>query len=829
MRLSDLKDDDEIELVAEGDTLAQGSAPALRLSELSPDDIEEAPGEIESFTRGAAQGVTLGFADELVGAAESTFGVLSGDSSALRLSGAYEKSRDESRDAFRTAEQANPYSYLAGEVSGSLASSAIPGLNVAKGATFGRRVAQAGVEGALAGMGLSEEESLGEIAKDGALGATLGAGFQGIGEKVAAPLAGKAATLWNESQAGKKAADLFDTGLKKAGRAFANVPEEYTDEYLKRGGQIAARPEEEILDEISGIYTSRKETLEGAKESYQRSGRKFDEAKQRLKQERQDYVYQARESLKQAEEQLKSVADNLKRGYQDDVFQSREVLNQARSQFDNAALESVEALRSKSVLNLKDDILDSIDSLKQKVQAGSGKAYQALENAQGRVSTRGMVDTIDSGLGSLTVKGQTVSDSAASSHQVLNKLKERIAQLGDEISLPEAKAIIQQLDDDIIYTPGERGVFAPEADAIKLKVRRVLDSALKEKSPEYRAQMAKVAEDAELLSQTRQSMGNEAKVLARLNQLSSVKGRNIDLNLIERLGTKTSKDFKNPIQEYLKVRGVLESPASLKAYKEGLPEHRSLKKAEEAYQALLSPDAKRSTERLMAERPEYAAAKKARETYESLLDPKNVRSVEEAALKTPEYQDFQTAAQGKMYAEEAYEPIKKFGQGSVQAKMRALTGARNYDAEKLFAELDKSTGKKFSQEVKDRAILDSFEKGDVNGSRRTLLGAMAGKAVGASLGGAAGYAAGDEYGAGMGALAGFGSDRYAGKIFKALLDGRLQGPQAINAAKKLGRFAKPLMDAAKRGNHAVAATHFVLSQQDPEYRQLMKQEFDEEE
>lgn len=46
---------------------------------------------------------------------------------------------------------------------------------------------------------------------------------------------------------------------------------------------------------------------------------------------------------------------------------------------------------------------------------------------------------------------------------------------------------------------------------------------------------------------------------------------------------------------------------------------------------------------------------------------------------------------------------------------------------------------------------------------------------------------------------------------------------ATQAPQKLGKFAVPLQKAAERGSQAVAATHFVLQQSDPEYRQKIKE------
>ena len=86
------------------------------------------PGAGESFVRGAAQGASLGFADEITGALRSAFSTKS-----------YQQARDESRAAYKAAEEANPMAYFAGNVTGGLASIFVPGGGIAKAATVGGR------------------------------------------------------------------------------------------------------------------------------------------------------------------------------------------------------------------------------------------------------------------------------------------------------------------------------------------------------------------------------------------------------------------------------------------------------------------------------------------------------------------------------------------------------------------------------------------------------------------------------------------------------------------------------------------------------------------
>lgn len=149
-----------------------------------PFDAPKGPSQLESSLRGAAQGAFFGFADEATAAAEALFSDKS-----------YDQARDESRAAYDAAQAANPATFMAGNIGGSLATSFIPGLgvlNAAKGATTAGRVGIAAAQGGLSALGSSKAENALEMARDTAIGGATGAAFQGIGEKVIGPLVSKA-------------------------------------------------------------------------------------------------------------------------------------------------------------------------------------------------------------------------------------------------------------------------------------------------------------------------------------------------------------------------------------------------------------------------------------------------------------------------------------------------------------------------------------------------------------------------------------------------------------------------------------------------------------
>ncbi len=132
--------------------------------------------QLESGLRGGVQGLTMDFGDEITGGLESAAGSLG-----LVPDKTYKQARDEARAAYKKAQQDNPGTYLGGQVGGSLATLAIPGLNAAKGAKLLTTVGKSALQGGLTGLGSSESEDVTDMAKDTAAGAGIGGAFGAAG------------------------------------------------------------------------------------------------------------------------------------------------------------------------------------------------------------------------------------------------------------------------------------------------------------------------------------------------------------------------------------------------------------------------------------------------------------------------------------------------------------------------------------------------------------------------------------------------------------------------------------------------------------------------
>lgn len=151
---------------------------------------------LESLGRGAAQGYTSGFSDELTGAAESA---LTGKD--------YKTARNESRKEYGASSEANPKMYGLGMLGGGALQMATPGLNV---------LGKAGpvASGAIYGYGASESDSpLGQL-KDSAIGGTVGGVF------------GKAADYVGKTELAKYLGKLAKEKLTGISKPISNLAEQ---------------------------------------------------------------------------------------------------------------------------------------------------------------------------------------------------------------------------------------------------------------------------------------------------------------------------------------------------------------------------------------------------------------------------------------------------------------------------------------------------------------------------------------------------------------------------------------------------------------------------
>lgn len=236
----------------------------------SPILIKPEPTKTESFVRGLAQGGSLGFADELAGVVGAISDVAGDKYQLSDLLSRYKAQRDESREAYRKAEEANPLTSIAGNIAGGAATALIPGLGQAN-------LASAVKVGAATGLGAAEGDTVGEQVKSAGIGAGLGVAGYGLGKAL-----GAASDLYQTSEMGK----LVKTGLEEVGEkqnVNLALPQQAIDasgkafgpKGIKEAKQLVKEAPEQILSPIqnflSGLAKEQKNILDTAKPELARS------------------------------------------------------------------------------------------------------------------------------------------------------------------------------------------------------------------------------------------------------------------------------------------------------------------------------------------------------------------------------------------------------------------------------------------------------------------------------------------------------------------------------------------------------------------------------
>lgn len=212
---------------------------------------------LESAALGALQSASLGTADEIEAGAKAAYDTAFGDTKLADIASKYRSEREPIRARYEKARQDNPASYTAGEIGGGIASTLIPGIGLAKGASLGSKLLTAGAYGAASGLGTSTADltkgDIGNAAEDTLWGAGTGAVTQGA-----------------LSGLGAAAKGLTPTNLaKKGANVFLGAPEEITETYLKNPeGVKAAQPIYRVATDAGKTLDQLKnEVVEGSAQS----------------------------------------------------------------------------------------------------------------------------------------------------------------------------------------------------------------------------------------------------------------------------------------------------------------------------------------------------------------------------------------------------------------------------------------------------------------------------------------------------------------------------------------------------------------------------------
>jgi len=602
---------------------------------------------------------------------------------------------------------------------------AIPGMaNLTKSAGLAgsaARVAEAGAVGAAQATAaegakrlaqepsgfIRPEDNLPSMGEVALTGGALGGALKAIPEAV--------------SQAGR--------GAKTAARVLTGVRGEDIDNYLARPEAIrSAKTIEEVKDEVDSAIQKLRDDVDGAK----------------LNRE------QAYDALRQAESKVDDLVKENKFIVQQKKADIRQQFRDAKASLDRAFKETTSEIKTARVAIRPDDVLDSVEQVKQQVSDLSAESYKILGLHKGKFSLSGVTRQVSGLQNDLKVGGQLLSGDAETAYNVLGKWKEKLQTIeaGSKKGLggQEVKKIIQELDSDIRqYGDRLAGEFSDKTYNSLMGVRRALDTKIKTQVPGYAQVMEETAKMNELRRDLVKMFGRRESVTSKLSRIDNPNLEYERSKLME-LGQTTGKDFSSPLEEYMNLRSRSRTSIDQDALKRGLP----------GYQPYLDA----VTQEARAGRPEFG---------QSLIEKARTASPEAAALRA--------ATQGASVADEAVsaattalEPYKRITPQNSENAIRTLLGdrSRKIELRRLMTSLGQVSDQDFMLMINDLKTRDAFEKGYPAGSANVnmwaaIMGVMGGVSGMDPTMGAGSAAAGATIGRFM--------DSYGPKVTRRVLDG----------------------------------------------------------
>lgn len=198
-----------------------------------PASAEEPQSDIsktESIGQGLVQGATAGFSDELGGALGAGMEKIAGNPDNKSLKELYQEYRDMQRRRNKSFEDANPASYMAGNIGGAIAAAPVmPGGIVTQSATMGLGTSDADLTSGATG-------DMVQAGKDTVIGGLLGKGGSMLGKGIQKLLNPKS---------------LETAGSKLASNAVGIKPtKELTTEWVKQGDHWVAKQGSDVIKGI---------------------------------------------------------------------------------------------------------------------------------------------------------------------------------------------------------------------------------------------------------------------------------------------------------------------------------------------------------------------------------------------------------------------------------------------------------------------------------------------------------------------------------------------------------------------------------------------------
>lgn len=728
------------------------------------------PRDKDVYVRGAAQGATVGLADEAtagVGALWDVTQAALGKRGDISLGDAYRTRRDVIRKADAEAAKEAPGLFGAGTVAGGVMGGLTPGmgaLNGAKAATkaggavastlgstggamvrrFGKeaigRGAIAAGQGAAFGAGTSEADltkgEVGGFAKDVATGGALGGGLQ-VGLSAAAPYA-KQGLAW---------------GAKKVGSALGGVAEKNINAYLANPQAVREAPtlgaiKDQVDTEVAGPLVTAQQAKARAAQAEHNIGR-LD---------------------KQITEAFDSTRDKIKGEVGD-----------AKSALERAWEAKQDELRGKAVpVAYAKEIGQRLDGELAVLGGMSQKADAALDRVAATFRKSDLLTFIDEIGGSVGVgpNRAVVGDASTAAVARLHELRQRVAGgLPDDLSAADIRAVMRDIRNDINFDRAS-GATNDTLTGLRKKVTGGMSDMLKEQSPEYAQIMGEMAPRAKAVESMSEHFGTPDKALASLETLAGGKGARATYLrdvIDEYVGATGHTDVLDKLKDIAAARQVLSSRVETSKLRASLPETRQLERAQTAL-GQFDPKKTRGATNLMIE-----------------VSPANV--------------DLTRARDDLSNALQEAQAYRGWSPGTTENRLKSVMSGRSIENHKTIDALSAATGLDFSEMLKNRAVADAFDKGYMHGSRNVNLWSLIGAVFGGSaLGGGQGERVMKAGGGAFGGLI----DRAGPKMTQKALDAFM--------AVRDSPYAPILEAAAAKGKESLARTHMILMQNNADYR-----------
>jgi hypothetical protein len=527
------------------------------------------------------------------------------------------------------------------------------------------------------------------------------------------------------------------SGAKKILSALGGVNEGAIDKYLKDpGALVRAKSPEAIKDIIDGQVDELAKAVETGEVSAKQAQTALDAAKGAL-----------REEVSKRSNEFNAAK-----------FNARETLAKAQTKFNEAvklSKQSTEAAMTGGKTALRDDAVQAVTDLKEKVVQGSKKSYEILLKSGKSVEAKPAIAAAEEALDELKVQGKAPKAGAsAAAYAKIESYIDDLKQYKGPLSASDAKKKIQQLDQDW-RAATDAGEFTDSEQRALRSIRRAFDEQLKS-VPEYAKVMEEVSADTDLLSRANKLFGSAERASPKIARIE-LAARDLDRNTLFELGARTGKAFEKQV-EAIQAGSKMVAPGAAEAALAVGPEGMALRKAEMQMARMKRPGAaQEALGKVETGSPQAMAVMKAQ----------------------------QRVAQTQQVVKAAQEKIKEIGPfarplSNISAIRTAVSG-KNPEYIKFLQNLTQLSGEDFVQMINDLKLAEQFQKEFRIGSRNVnMWGLGAGAAVYALTGDPTSSLVIAGLGGGFGGMV----DRFGPRMTQKVLDGYLK-VQGMPTVQKL--------------------------------------------